>query len=172
MNLSKEPLISRDEIHNRVKSIAGEISADYEGREPVFVGVLNGAVIFFGDLVRALSIPCRMDFVKAGSYGLGTESSGEVKLTKDLDVDVRGEPVVLVEDIVDTGLTLRSIVALLSCKGPASIAVCALIDKRERRCEEVNIDYTGFEVDEGFLVGYGLDFNERYRQLSDIYRLE
>jgi hypoxanthine phosphoribosyltransferase len=172
LKLSKVPLISKDAIRARVQEIAGEISADYQGLEPVVIGVLTGAVFFFGDLVRALTIPCRMDFIRAESYGSGSESSGNVRLTKDLDLDVRGEAVILVEDIVDTGLTIHSIVDLLSMKDPASVAVCALIDKSERRCKDVRIDYTGFRVEEGFLVGYGLDFKERYRQLPDIYTLE
>lgn len=164
--------ISRDTIRGRVRELARKISEDFEGKEPVFIGVLNGAVFFFGDLVRALTIPCHIDFIKAASYGKGLTSSGRVRLTKDMELDVRGKPLVLVEDIVDTGLTLKHVLAMIEQKSPGLIRVCALIDKRERRQEEVQIDYIGFRVEKGFLVGYGLDCGECYRNLPDIYALD
>lgn len=166
-----EILIERKAILARVREIARKISSDHSGKEPVVVGVLNGAVFFFSDLVMEMTIPCKIDFVRAASYGSGTSSSGTVRLAKDLEIPVAGKPVILVEDIVDTGLTLNRIIRLIREKGPESVKVCALIDKRERREEEVVVDYCGFEVEKGFLVGYGLDFDEQYRYLPDIYVL-
>lgn len=165
-------VLSRDTIHERVREVARNISRDFAGEEPIFIGVLKGAVFFLGDLVRELTIPCRIDFIKAASYGNGTTSSGNVCLTKDTELDVRGLPLILVEDIVDTGLTLKHVLSMIREKSPALIRVCALIDKRERRREEVPIDYIGFQVERGFLVGYGLDCGERYRYLPDIYTLD
>lgn len=170
--MNREVLIERKAILARVREMAGRISSDYSGREPVFVGVLNGVVFFFADLVMNLSIPCKIDFVRAASYGSGTSSSGTVRLVKDVELPVRGKHVVLVEDIVDTGLTLNRIIRLMGEKGPESVKVCALIDKKERREEQVTIDYCGFEVEEGFLVGYGLDHDEQYRYLPEIYVLK
>ncbi len=166
------PVITREQIHERVREIASALSVAFSEMDPVFIAVLKGAVFFLGDLVRELTIPCQIDFIKAGSYGSEKTSSGVVQLTKDVEMEIGGRPVVLVEDIVDTGLTLKHILQRIEEKGPASIRVCALIDKRERREEDVSIDYTGFVVDRGFLVGYGLDFNERYRHLPDIYALD
>ena len=135
------------------------------------MGILNGVVFFFADLVREITLPSRIDFIRAASYGSGTSSSGSVRLTKDLEIPVEGKPVIVVEDIVDTGLTLARILEILKERGPESIKVCVLIDKLERRETDIAIDYRGFEVKEGFLVGYGLDFDEQYRYLPDIYRL-
>jgi hypoxanthine phosphoribosyltransferase len=167
-----KPLITRTQILARIRDLAQEISKDLAGKEPVFVGVLNGAVFFFGDLVREMSMPCRIDFVRAASYGTGKMSSGQVRLTKDVEIDIRGKDVILVEDIVDTGLTLKHIQEWLRERQPSSVRICALIDKRERRAEEIHIDYSGFQVEKGFLVGYGLDCNEQYRHLPDIYTLD
>lgn len=169
---TKTLLFSRSQIGKRVREISADISERFKDKEPVFIGILNGAVFFFGDLVRELTIPCRIDFVRAASYGTGTTSSGEVHLTKDIEIDITGKPVIVVEDIVDTGLTLKRILRLLEERGPASIHVCVLIDKRERREEDVSIEYRGFLVESGFLVGYGLDCNEWFRQLPDIYSLD
>lgn len=166
------PLITREQIHQRVGEIARDISAEFSGMEPVFIGILKGAVFFFGDLLRELTIPCRIDFIKAASYGAGKTSNGNVRLTKDVEIDIGGKPVILVEDIVDTGLTMKHILRRIEEKRPTSVRVCVLIDKRERREEDVPIDYSGFQVDRGFLVGYGLDCNERYRHLPDIYALD
>ena len=169
--MKKELFISREDIGGRVREIAGQISADYSEKEPVLVGILNGAVFFFSDLVRAMSLPTRIDFIRAASYGSGTTSSGSIRLTKDLEIPVKGKPVIVVEDIVDTGLTLTRILEILREKEPESISVCVLIDKLERRDVDVAIDYRGFQVEDGFLVGYGLDFDEKYRYLPDIYKL-
>jgi len=167
----KELLFPRMMLQARVKELAGQISTDYSDREPIVLGVLNGAVFFFADLVREMTIPSRIDFIRAASYGSGTSSSGSVRLTKDLEIPIEDEPVILVEDIVDTGLTVTKIVEILRERGPESVKVCALIDKLERRSMDVVIDYCGFQVKEGFLIGYGLDYNEQYRYLPDIYAM-
>ncbi len=146
----KELLYSRIIIQARVKELAGQISKDYSDREPILLGVLKGAVFFFADLVREMTISSRIDFIRAASYG---------------------SPVILVEDIVDTGLTVTKILKILKEQGPESIKVCALIDKLERRNMDIVIDYCGFQVKEGFLIGYGLDYNEQYRYLPDIYTI-
>jgi hypoxanthine phosphoribosyltransferase len=169
--MTREILFDRKTILAKVREIADTISSDYSGKEPILVGVLNGVVFFFADLVMHLSLPCKIDFVRAASYGSGTSSSGTVRLVKDVELPVGGKHVILVEDIVDTGLTLNRMMGLLREKGPESLRVCALIDKRERRLENVTIDYCGFQVDEGFLVGYGLDHDEQYRYLPEIHVL-
>jgi hypoxanthine phosphoribosyltransferase len=170
--LEKKLLLSRETIQKRVKKLAARISSDYEGQEPVFIGVLNGAVFFFADLTRELDIPIKIDFVRAASYGSEMTSSGEIRLTKDVEIPVEGRPVILVEDIVDTGLTLAHIIKKMEAKVPESIKVCALIDKLERRDVSVIVDYCGFRIEEGFVVGYGLDHDEKYRQLPDIFVLK
>ena len=167
--MKKELLISRDSICQRVRDLARQISTDYEGKEPLLIGILKGSVFFFADLVREISIPVKMDFVRAASYGSQMESSGEIRLTKDVEMPVGGRPVILVEDIIDSGLTLSHIVQIMQEKGPESIKICALIDKLERREKTVAVDYCGFRIEEGFLVGYGLDYDEKYRQLPEIY---
>ncbi|OQX62805.1 MAG: hypoxanthine phosphoribosyltransferase [Desulfococcus sp. 4484_242] len=170
--LEKKLLIARETIRERVKELARRISSDYKGQQPVIVGVLNGAVFFFADLAREISIPIEIDFIRAASYGSEMTSSGKVRVTKDVEIPIQGRSVILVEDIVDTGLTLTRIIRNVQRKGPESVKVCALIDKLERRNVPVSIDYCGFQIQEGFLVGYGLDYNENYRQLPDIYALE
>lgn len=170
--MEKELLIPRKTILARVKELAHQISSDYAGKEPILVGILNGVVFFFGDLVMEMTIPSKIDFIRAASYGSGTNSSGTIKFTKDLEMSIQGKPVIIVEDIVDTGLTLKQIIKTLEGRGPESLKTCVLIDKLERREEEVVIDYCGFEVKEGFLVGYGLDHDEKYRYFPDIYALK
>jgi hypoxanthine phosphoribosyltransferase len=170
--LERELLIPREAIKSRVKELARQISTDYEGKEPILIGILNGVVFFFADLIREISIPTRMDFIRAASYGSEMESSGSIRLTKDVEMPVQGKSVVLVEDIVDTGLTLSHIVKNLESKGTESLRICALIDKLERRNIDVSIDYCGFKINEGFLVGYGLDYDEKYRYLPDICMLK
>lgn len=164
-------VIGRAEIGAQVAALAARISADYLGRELLVVGVLNGAFIFAADLVRHLDLPLQVDFIRVASYGDGTCSSGRICLSKDLESPVAGRHLLVVEDIVDTGLTLAWLRNHLLARGPASLAVCALLDKRERRQVEVAVEYVGFEKVEGFLVGYGLDYQGRYRQLPDIRRL-
>ena len=169
--MKKEILIPREDIQKRVKELAGRISSDYEGREPVLIGILNGVIFFFADLIREISIPTKMDFIRASSYGSGNESSGTVRLTKDVELSVQGKPVIVVDDIVDTGLTLTHIVKGLKDKGAESVKICTLIDKSERRSCSVRIDYSGFRIKEGFIVGYGLDYDGEYRYFTDIYVL-
>jgi hypoxanthine phosphoribosyltransferase len=168
VTLEKDILIPRDTIQKRVKEIANQISSDYKGREPILIGILNGVVFFFADLVREISIPTKIDFIRAASYGSKTTSSGKIRLTKNVEIPIQGESVIVVEDIVDTGLTLTHVVKDLEAKGVESLRICALIDKVERRDLTVHIDYCGFRIEEGFIVGYGLDYNEKYRHLPDI----
>ena len=170
--MKRELFLSQETIQAKVGELAQQISTDYAGKDPVLVGILNGVVFFFTDLIIAMSIPSKMDFMRATSYGSGTTSSGQVKLTKDVEIPLAGKPVIIVEDIVDTGLTLNRIVEIIKERDPESVKICALIDKLERREEEVSVDYCGFQVEEGFLVGYGLDHDEQYRYLPDIYVLK
>lgn len=167
----KEILIAQETILSRVDELARKISSDYAGEEPILIGILNGVVFFFVDLVKALTIPITIDFIRASSYGSGTVSKGTITFSKDVEIDIRDKPVIIVEDIVDTGLTLNQIIKRIEEKRPKSIRICALIDKGERRSEKVMLDYSGFQVEKGFLVGYGLDHDERYRYLQDIYVL-
>jgi len=166
------PVLSREAIQHAVASLAEKISADYNGRHLVLVGVLKGAFIFLSDLVRQISMPVEIDFVCAASYGSGTSTSGRVRLTKKLDVDIEGKDVLVVEDIIDTGLTLACLIEYLESFAPRSLRVCALIDKHERRQKKIQADYVGQVIPEGFLVGYGLDYDEHYRNLPGIYHLK
>lgn len=166
--MKREVLISESNIQKRVREIADQISHDYQGTEPVLVGILKGSIIFMADLVRAIRIPVQMDFLRAASYGSDRQSSGTVQITKDIELPIEGKPVILIEDIVDTGLTLVHVKELFEARGAHSLKICALIDKCERRERDVLIDYCGFQVREGFLVGYGLDCNEEYRNLPEI----
>ena len=163
-----EILFSRERIGNRVVELAGQISRDYEGRELLLVGILKGAFIFMADLIRGISVPCQVDFVRLASYGGGSQSSGEVRITKDLETPIEGRDVLIVEDIVDTGLTLSCLVKVLRERGPASLRVCAFLDKKERRQVPFEADYVGFSIPDAFVVGYGLDYNENFRFLPDV----
>ena len=165
-------LYSRDQIDQRVRELAACINADYAGVELVLVGILRGAFVFLADLVRQLTVPVVIDFIGAASYGNRTMTSGRVTFTKTLQVPIKGRDVLLVEDIEDTGLTLHSVLDALKVEGPRSIRVCTLIDKRARRVADLRLDYVGFETAAGFIVGYGIDYAEHYRQLPDIYRIE
>ena len=165
-------LYSRDQIARRVSELAAVISADYAGADLVTIGILRGAFVFLADLIRQLTIPVVIDFIGAQSYGSGTQTSGQVVITKELQVPVSGRDILLVEDIEDTGITLQAIQNKLKQLGPRSIKVCALIDKQERRLVEAPVDYVGFQIDKGFIVGYGIDYAEQYRYLPDIYRVE
>ena len=169
--MKKTLLFSKETIRQKVQELASQISSDYEGTEPIFIGILNGAVFFLSDLVRELNIPVKMDFMRASSYGSETVSSAEVQLKKDIEIPVQGKPVILVEDIVDTGLTLSYIMKNLERRHPESIKICSLINKLERREVSIQVDYCGFQIEEGFIVGYGLDYDEDYRHLPDIYVL-
>jgi hypoxanthine phosphoribosyltransferase len=165
-------LYSRDQIARRVKELAAAISADYKGADLVLVGILRGSFVFLADLIRQLTIPAVIDFVGASSYGSGTQTSGQVIFTRELQVPVARRDLLLVEDIEDTGITLQAIQKKLKELGPRSVKVCILIDKRERRRIDMPLDYVGFEIDKGFIVGYGIDYAEQYRYLPDIYRIE
>ena len=167
----KRCLISCEDIAKRIKELADQISRDYAGRDLVMVGVLKGAFIFLADLVRALPFPVEVDFVRLKSYGAGTTSSGEIKVTKDVEEILQDRDVLIVEDIVDLGLTLDFLRKHLLQHQPTSLKICCLIDKRERRQVEVPLDYTGFVVEKGFLVGYGLDCGEKNRTWPEVYEL-
>lgn len=158
-------LISEEEIHARITELGAQLTADYADKNPIFLGVLRGVVIFYADMVRAVPIPCEFDFMAVSSYGSGTETSGNVNITKDMSIDIKGRHVVILEDVLDTGLTLQAVVKLLHQRGPASIRICALLDKPARRRVDITADYTGFTIPNEFVVGYGLDFDDQYRNL-------
>lgn len=166
------PMLSEEEIRVRVQAVAKEISDDHKEKRLIMIGVLKGAFIFLADLVRQLSVPCTIDFIAASSYGNDQISSGNVRITKDVTLDLAGAHVVLVEDIVDTGLTLFHIIKNLEKRGAASIKVCALLDKHERRQKDIQVDYACYSIQEGFIVGYGIDYAEKYRYLPAIYHLK
>src|SRR5580658_213546 len=161
-------VISRAEIRERVAELGAQISADYAGRPPLLVGVLKGAFVFMADLSRAIALPVELDFMAVSSYGAATKSSGVVRIVKDLDADLTGRDVLLVEDIVDSGLTLSYLCKGLLAREPASLAICALLVKQGRQRRELDVGYTGFEIPAEFVVGYGLDVAERYRNLGAI----
>ncbi len=158
-------LISEEELQRRVRELAQQIEADYQGKDLLLVGLLKGAVHFMVDLTRAMKRPVAIDFMAVSSYGASTESSGIVRILKDLDESIEGKHVLIVEDIVDTGLTLKYILEMLRRRGPASLRVCALLNKKERRLVDVPLDYVGFDIPNEFVVGYGLDFRQVYRNL-------
>lgn len=170
-SLDKALFISKNAIECRVNELAREIALDYGEDDPLVIGVLNGSVFFFADLVRALNLPCSIDFVRAASYGMSMNSSGCIRLTKEPEIPLEGRRVLLVEDIVDTGHTISMLLETLKSKHPRDLRVCVLIDKQERREVDVPIDYYGFKVQKGFLVGYGLDYAEQYRHLPEIFTL-
>ena len=160
-----EILIQEDELQARIRELGAEISADYAGRELLLLGVLKGAVFFMADLMRALTVPCEIDFMAISSYGASTDSSGVVRILKDLDINIEGRDVLVVEDIVDSGLTLSYLMRNLESREPGTLEVCALLTKPARREIDVPVRYTGFEIPNRFVIGYGLDFAERYRNL-------
>jgi hypoxanthine phosphoribosyltransferase len=166
-----EILSSRD-IEFKISEMASKISEDYKQGNLILVGALKGAFMFIADLARSLKIPSQIGFVGVSSYGSGTESSGKITVTKQLDIDIEGKDVLIIEDIVDTGLTLQFISNYLKSFNPRTLKICSLIDKRERREVDVVVDYACHEVSEGFLVGYGLDHDENYRNLPAIYHLK
>jgi hypoxanthine phosphoribosyltransferase len=166
-----EILFSRDEIAARVRELGRMISEDYTGRPLVLVGILNGAFIFLADLVREISLDLEVDFLRVASYGGSTDSSGTLRFSKDIELDIRGKDVLLVEDIIDTGRTMAALQEMLGARKAASVRSCILIDKRERREKEIAADYVGFVCQEGFLVGYGLDHAEQHRQHPEIRRI-
>ncbi len=166
------PLYSAEDIRRRVAELAAAIRADAGEDELVLVGILKGAFVFLADLVRALGVPAKVDFVRVASYGERTESAGRVAITKDVELDLAGRDVVVVEDILDSGLTARVLLDHLAHRRPRSLRLCALVDKREHRRAPVEADYVGFTLERGFIVGYGIDYAERYRHLPAIYIVE
>jgi hypoxanthine phosphoribosyltransferase len=158
-------LIEADALQHRIAELGEEISNDYAGRDLLLVGVLKGAVFFMADLMRHLAIPCEIDFMAISSYGEGTDSSGVVRILKDLDINIEGRDVLVVEDIIDSGLTLSYLIRNLEAREPATLEICALMTKPDRREIEVPVRYIGFEIPNRFVIGYGLDFGERYRNL-------
>lgn len=172
MDQSEKRLIfTAEDIARQVQRLASQISVDYQGKEVVLIGVLKGAFIFLADLVRQLSIPAQLDFVRLASYGTATESSGKIRITTDVELDLKGRHVLIVEDIVDSGLTTVFLREHLLAKNPRSLKMCVLLDKRERRSVSIPLDYVGLHLDKGFVIGYGLDCNEAHRQLPGIYEL-
>jgi len=171
-NYRKKVLFDHEAISSRVEELAAEISARHPEGEILLIGILKGAFMFMADLVRRLSVPCEVDFVKISSYGSGTVSSGKLNILLDTSIPVEGRAVILVDDIVDSGLTLNEYRQALEARSPRSIETIALIDKTGRREKHVHLDYCGFRIEEGFVVGYGLDCNEFGRQTGDIYVLE
>ena len=161
-------LLPYDTIQTRIHEMGREIAKDYAGRDPHLVGVLKGACTFMTDLSRSVDLPLTLDYIAVSSYGAATKSSGEVKLVKDLDQGLEGRDLLVVEDIVDTGLTLNYLLNVLKARGPRTLKVAALLSKPSRRLVEVKVDYVGFSIDDHFVVGYGLDYNEKYRNLKDI----
>ncbi len=171
MASQKKIIISREAIAARVGELAAQISRDYIDKNPLLIGILKGSFIFLADLARALDFPVQVDFVRLRSYGAGTKTSGEVHITKDVELTVKDRHVLVVEDIVDAGLTLDFLLGHLASYQPASLKICCLIDKKERRQVEVPLDYIGFTIEKGFLVGYGLDSGEKFRTLPDVYEI-
>lgn len=161
-------LISKEELAKKVQEIGAQISKDYAGKNLMMVSVLKGSVVFMADLMRAVTIPAEIDFMSVSSYGSGAKTSGVVKIIKDLDIELAGRDLLIVEDILDSGLTLSYIKKILMERGPRSIKICTLLDKPERRKADILADYSGFEVPDEFVVGYGLDFAEKYRNLPYI----
>ena len=161
-------LITKEQIQDKVKELAADISKDYREKNLVIVGVLKGAVVFMGDLVKNIDVPLMLDFIAVSSYGNTTETSGVVRILKDLDNSIEGMDVLIVEDIIDSGLTLYYLQENLRTRGASSISICTLLDKPYRRKANVKVDYKGFEIEDEFVVGYGLDFAERFRNLPEI----
>jgi hypoxanthine phosphoribosyltransferase len=167
-----EVLVSREDLQRRVKELGAEISRDYEGRDLVMVGVLKGAVMFIADLMRQLTVPCEIDFIAVSSYGSSTDSSGVVRILKDLEAPIEGRDVLIVEDIIDSGLTLQYLIRNLKARSPRTLEVCSLLTKPERRRVDLPTRYVGFEIPNRFAIGYGLDHSQKYRNLDYVAVLE
>ena len=164
----KEVLFSEEQLKNRVQEIAQQITADYQGKEIMLISVLRGSFVFMADLCRAIDLPCTLDFMAVSSYGKGTKSSGQVQITKDLSEDISDRHIIVVEDILDSGNTLSYLLKILENRHPASIRLCTLLDKPDRRVKPVEVHYSGFTIPDAFVVGYGLDYAEKYRNLPYI----
>lgn len=172
INDIKSVMISEFQLEERVRELALAIEKDYKGKELLVIAVLKGANIFMGDLIRKINLPIEIDFIAASSYGHSTESSGVVKIVKDLDYSIEGKHVIIVEDIIDTGLTLKYLEENFNSRKPASLAICTLLDKPERRKANIDVQYVGFEIPDEFIVGYGIDYSEKYRNLPYIATLK
>ena len=172
INDVKEVLYSEEALASRVSELAKAIESDYQGKELLVIGVLKGANIFMGDLIRKINLPLQMDFIAASSYGSSTESSGVVKIVKDLDYSIEGKHVLIIEDIIDTGLTLRYLEENFRSRKPASLEICTLLDKPERRKAEIDVKYVGYQIPDEFIVGYGIDYAEKYRNLPYVATLK
>lgn len=166
-----EVLVSAHDIQSRVQQLGERITEDYDAKELILIGILKGSFVFIADLARAIDLPLAVDFMAVSSYGMSTKSSGVVRIIKDLDQSVEGKHVLVVEDIVDTGLTLNYIYGHLKSRGATSVKICTLLDKASRRQIAVPVHYKGFEIPDAFVVGYGLDVEERYRNLADVCRV-
>ena len=164
----QEVLFTQEELEKRVRELAAQITADYQGKEIILISVLRGSFVFMADLCRAIRLPCTLDFMSVSSYGAGTTSSGQVQITKDLSEDITGRHVIVVEDILDSGNTLSYLLNILEHRHPASVRLCTLLDKPERRTKPVDLHYRGFTIPDAFVVGYGLDYAEKYRNLPYI----
>ena len=164
----EEVLLSGEQVQARVAELGAQLAADYAERDPILVSVLKGSIVFLADLVRAMPIPLSIDLMEVSSYGASTESSGQVRILKDLSTPIAGRDVIVVEDIIDTGLTLNYLLRYLADKGPASVRIVCLLDKPARRLAPIEIDYRGFTIADRFVIGYGLDYGERYRNLPYI----
>ena len=167
-DILEKVLFSKEQLAKRIKELAEQLDKDYAGKTPLMVAILKGSVMFFTDLIREMTLPLEIDFMSISSYGSGVKSSGEVKMIKDLDNKIEGKDVIIVEDIVDSGYTMKYLTHLLEARNPSSIKICALLDKPSRRETDVAVDYKGFEVGTEFVVGYGLDYAARYRNIPFI----
>ena len=161
-------LLTQDQIRARVSEVAGQADRALSGKRPLAIGILKGSIIFYADFIRCLTMPLELDFMAVSSYGSGSTSSGKLKIKKDLDTDIKGRDVIVIEDIIDSGFTLACLKKLLNERGAASVTIVTLLDKHERRTEDISPDYNCFEIPDEFVVGYGLDYNEEYRSLPYI----
>ncbi len=172
MMMKPQILFSEQQIIKRVAELAGEIQRDYTNKTPLFLSILKGSVVFLSDIIRRLDMPVEIDFIKLSSYGSKTTSSGKVQLIQDMSLTIEGKDILIIEDIVDTGLTISFLLEHLQKGNPSSIRICTLLDKPSRRKVPVHIDYVGFTIPDTFVVGYGVDFNEQFRNLRDICSIE
>lgn len=161
----KEVLYNEDQLNDKIRQMGAKISNDYSGKELILIGVLKGSVVFMSDLIKQITIPCKMDFMAVSSYGSSTETSGVVRILKDLDFDIQGKDVLIVEDIIDSGVTLKYLMKYLSARKPSSLEIICLLNKPSRRTVDIEVKYLGYNVPDYFLVGFGLDFAEKYRNL-------
>lgn len=168
INDIKEVLLNEEVIKEKIKALGAQITEDYKGKDLILLGILKGSVMFMSDLMKEINLPCKMDFMAVSSYGDATQSSGIVKIIKDLDFEIKDKHILIIEDIIDTGITLKYLMKYLSARNPSSLEIVCLLNKPERRKEQLDVKYLGFDVPDHFLVGYGLDYAETYRNLPYI----